>query len=149
MSCLTFYYLKEFSGKNTGVSYHPLPGDLPNPGIEPASPALQADSLLTDPWGKQLLICISLMTNEVELMLAIQMSSFTKYLFISFSFLSSHPPFLPLSIPTSLPSTDTLYLIKKIAEKIFSFLPLRILTFIKCVFYISNERITGFSSLFC
>ena len=39
--------------------------DLPDPGIEPASPALQADSLLTDPWGKQLLICISLMTNEV------------------------------------------------------------------------------------
>ena len=26
----------------------PLPGDLPNPGIEPRSPALQADSLLTE-----------------------------------------------------------------------------------------------------
>ena len=25
----------------------PSPGDLPNPGIEPRSPALQADSLLT------------------------------------------------------------------------------------------------------
>ena len=25
----------------------PSPGDLPNPGIEPGSPALQADSLLT------------------------------------------------------------------------------------------------------
>ena len=24
------------------------PGDLPNPGIEPASPVLQADSLLTE-----------------------------------------------------------------------------------------------------
>ena len=48
------------------------------------------------------------------MLLAIQMSSFTKYLFISFSFLTSHPPFLPLSIPTSLPSTDTLYLIKKV-----------------------------------
>ena len=24
------------------------PGDLPNPGIEPGSPALQADSLLTE-----------------------------------------------------------------------------------------------------
>ena len=28
----------DFPGKNTGV------GDLPNPGIEPTSPALQADS---------------------------------------------------------------------------------------------------------
>ena len=27
----------------------PLPGDLPNPGIEPRSPALQADSLLSEP----------------------------------------------------------------------------------------------------
>ena len=26
----------------------PSPGDLPNPGIEPESPALQADSLLTE-----------------------------------------------------------------------------------------------------
>ena len=28
------------------------PGDLPNPGIEPRSPTLQADSLLTEPPGK-------------------------------------------------------------------------------------------------
>ena len=28
------------------------PGDLPNPGIEPRSPALQADSLLADSQGK-------------------------------------------------------------------------------------------------
>ena len=27
----------------------PLPGDLPNPGIEPGSPALQVDSLLSEP----------------------------------------------------------------------------------------------------
>ena len=27
------------------------PGDLPDPGIEPGSPALQADSLLTEPQG--------------------------------------------------------------------------------------------------
>ena len=26
----------------------PSPGDLPNPGIEPVSPALQADSLLSE-----------------------------------------------------------------------------------------------------
>ena len=30
----------------------PSPGDLPDPGIEPRSPALQADSLLSEPPGK-------------------------------------------------------------------------------------------------
>ena len=30
----------------------PSPGDLPNPGIEPGSPALQADSLPSQPTGK-------------------------------------------------------------------------------------------------
>ena len=30
----------------------PSPGNLPNPGIEPGSPALQADSLPTELWGK-------------------------------------------------------------------------------------------------
>ena len=43
----------EFSGQEywSGLSF-PSPGDLPNPGIEPRSPALQADSLLTEPPGK-------------------------------------------------------------------------------------------------
>ena len=30
----------------------PSPGDAPNPGIEPWSPVLQADSLLSEPLGK-------------------------------------------------------------------------------------------------
>ena len=30
----------------------PPPGDLPDPGIEPGSPVLQADSLLTELLGK-------------------------------------------------------------------------------------------------
>ena len=30
----------------------PSPGDLPNPGIEPGSPALQADALISEPLGK-------------------------------------------------------------------------------------------------
>ena len=30
----------------------PSPGDLPDPGIEPGSPALQADSLPSEPPGK-------------------------------------------------------------------------------------------------
>ena len=30
----------------------PSPGDLPNPGIEPGSPALEADTLTSEPPGK-------------------------------------------------------------------------------------------------
>ena len=45
----------------------PSPGDLPNPGIEPRSPELQADALPSEPPGKQ-----------------------------CYSFLFSHPLFLPL-----------------------------------------------------
>ena len=33
----------------------PSPGDLPNPGIKPASPALQADALASEPPGKPLI----------------------------------------------------------------------------------------------
>ena len=32
----------------------PSPGDLPNPGMEPGSPALQADALPSEPRGKSL-----------------------------------------------------------------------------------------------
>ena len=35
----------------TGLPF-PSPGDLPNPGIEPGSPALQADALPAEPPGK-------------------------------------------------------------------------------------------------
>ena len=43
----------EFSRQGcwSGLPY-PSPGDLPDPGIEPGSPALQADSLLSEPPGK-------------------------------------------------------------------------------------------------
>ena len=37
----------------------PPPGDLPNPGIRPGSPALQADSLPAEPSGKPILQCFS------------------------------------------------------------------------------------------
>ena len=33
------------------------PGDLPNPGIEPRSPALEADALTCEPPGKPLNAC--------------------------------------------------------------------------------------------
>ena len=37
----------------------PSPGDLPNPGIEPGSPALKADTLISEPPGKQfILMCV-------------------------------------------------------------------------------------------
>ena len=40
-------------GQNTGVgSLSLLQGNLPNPGIEPRSPTLQADSLPAEPQGK-------------------------------------------------------------------------------------------------
>ena len=40
----------DFPGKNTGVGSHSLlPGDLANPETEPGSPALQADSLSSEP----------------------------------------------------------------------------------------------------
>ena len=43
----------EFSGPEywSGKPF-PSPGDLPNPGIEPRSPALHADSLPAKPQGK-------------------------------------------------------------------------------------------------
>ena len=33
----------------------PSPGDLPNPGIKPGSPSLQADSLLFEPAAKPMM----------------------------------------------------------------------------------------------
>ena len=42
----------------------PSPGDLPNPGIEPRSPALQTDSLLSQPPGKP--VCLSVLLNELQ-----------------------------------------------------------------------------------
>ena len=35
--------------KNTGVGCHFSPGHLPDPGIEPESPALQGDSMTSEP----------------------------------------------------------------------------------------------------
>ena len=49
----------EFSRQEYGVGCHPpLLGDNPNPGIEPESPALQADSLQSEPPGKPLFLHI-------------------------------------------------------------------------------------------
>ena len=62
-SCLTLCNPMHCSLPSTlsmGFSRHccrlpfPSPGDLPDPGIEPRSPALQADSLPSEPLGKPL-----------------------------------------------------------------------------------------------
>ena len=46
----------EFSRQEYWSGYpFPSPGDLPNPGIEPRSPALQVDSLPSEPPGKLLI----------------------------------------------------------------------------------------------
>ena len=44
------FYHGDSPGKNIGAGCHP-PGDLPNSGIEPRCPALQAGSLLSDYQG--------------------------------------------------------------------------------------------------
>ena len=50
----------------SGVPFPP-PGDLPNPGIEPRSLALQADALLSEPPGKQsgIIIMLTIEVREV------------------------------------------------------------------------------------
>ena len=47
-----FFVHGDSSGKNTGGLACPSPGDLPNPGIEPRSSALQMDSLPSELPGK-------------------------------------------------------------------------------------------------
>ena len=47
-------------GQNTGVGTHSLsPGDIPNPGIEPRSPALQADALTSEPPVRLVILIVS------------------------------------------------------------------------------------------
>ena len=59
-------------GKNTGVGcYSFIQGNLPNPGVEPRFPTLQADSLLSEPAGKPQL---SFSDNELA-------TSNTKFIF--------------------------------------------------------------------
>ena len=44
---------------SSGVPF-PSPGDLPNPGMEPGSPAFQADALTSEPPGKPQIETLSL-----------------------------------------------------------------------------------------
>ena len=40
-------------GETSDLKIYPPTGDLPNPGIEPSSPALWPDSLPSEPQGSQ------------------------------------------------------------------------------------------------
>ena len=44
----------------------PAPGDLPHPGIKPRSPALQADSLPSEPPGKPQTVYSTTKTNTIS-----------------------------------------------------------------------------------
>ena len=55
----------------------PFPGDLPNPGIEPRSPALQADALTSEPPGKPYFFVMAL-PNQHHSVLSISSSHFLK-----------------------------------------------------------------------
>ena len=55
----------EFSRQDTGVSSFRSTGDLPDPGIEPRSPALQADSLLSEPPGESSSLHTEVLTHGV------------------------------------------------------------------------------------
>ena len=61
----------------------PSPGDLPNPGIEPRSPALQADALTSEPLGKppecSNYSTIALISHASKVMLKILLSRFQQY----------------------------------------------------------------------
>ena len=46
----------EFSRQYWSGLPFPSPGDFPNPGIEPGSPALQVDSLPSEPPGKPIFV---------------------------------------------------------------------------------------------
>ena len=62
------YSLWNSPGQNTGVgSLSLLQGDLPNPEIEPRSPALQADSLPAEPQGKLVKNCYFFLSRTIFL----------------------------------------------------------------------------------
>ena len=93
-------------GSWSGLPF-PSPGDLPpwvdppNPGIKPGSPALQADSLLTELWGKPSL-CLKHVDNDLGNMLPHAEHSQSMFC----SQLVDHTP-SSFTLPRSLESTLT------------------------------------------
>ena len=70
----------------------PTPGDLPNLGIEPRSPGLQAVSLPSEPPGKPLDLLV-LLFSVLQIIIFVILS-----LFISFSFLLAYFPSFPFGM---------------------------------------------------
>ena len=60
----------------SGLSF-PFPGDLPNPGIEPRSPTLQADALTSEPPGKPF---IGIWVSNSEIILKSRVEQIGKYI---------------------------------------------------------------------
>ena len=58
----------------------PSPGDLPDPGIEPGSPALQADALTSDPGGKPREVPYVWSTSSLSIHLVMGLVTSTEYL---------------------------------------------------------------------
>ena len=53
----------------------PFPGDLPDPGIEPRSPELQADSLTSEPPGKpSVTLALAKISNQLHCIFGIEIS---------------------------------------------------------------------------
>ena len=74
----------------------PSPGDLPDPGIEPRSPALQAYSLPTELWGKpkvkwKLLSCVPLFSAPWTVVHGILQARILEWVTFPFSRGSSQP----------------------------------------------------------
>ena len=65
-------------GYGSGLPF-PSPGDLPNPGIDPGFPTLQADSLPSKPPGKPLLRIVSLLNTFYGPVLHIGSATIYKY----------------------------------------------------------------------
>ena len=89
----------------------PSPGDLPNPGIEPTSPTLQADSLPAEPQGKpkthigyaMLLLLLLSHFSRVQLCATPQMAAHEAPLSLGFS-RQEHWSGLPCPPPGDLPN---------------------------------------------
>ena len=52
IACQAPLFMKFSRQENQSEYPFPSPGDLSDPGIQSQSPVLQADSLLSEPWGK-------------------------------------------------------------------------------------------------
>ena len=74
----------------SGLSY-PSPGDLPNPGIKPRSPTLQAGSLLSEPPGKLVAQFIPLLSHHLVAILLLSFSPSLNSCFVN-EFISAYSP---------------------------------------------------------